>query len=128
MKAPKFLSALGKAILTGARAVNNPIVSKVLKAGATLTPTKIDDKIIDSITSLRDVVEAVEVVGQSAGLTGEQKLAAAAALARQIILQSEAFAGHEIGDEAAFEAALKQTVSGVVGMVNALKVPESAAA
>lgn len=124
MKAPKFLSALGKAILTGARAVNNPIVSKVLKAGATLTPTKIDDKIIDSITSLRDVVQAVEVVGQSAGLTGAQKLDAASAIARQIILQSEAFAGHEIADEVAFEAALKQTVSGIVGMLNSLQTPE----
>ncbi len=124
----KFLSQLGKAILGGAKVINNPFVSSVLKAGAAATPTKIDDKIIDSITSLRSVVEAVEVVGQSAGLTGAQKLDAASALARQIILQSEAFAGHEIGDEAAFEAALKQTVSGVVGMVNALKVPESAAA
>lgn len=124
----KFLSQLGKAILSGAKVINNPFVSSVLKAGATLTPTKIDDKIIDTVTRLRSVVEAVEVVGQSAGLTGTQKLDAASALARQIILQSEAFAGHEIGDEAAFEAALKQTVSGVVGMVNALKVPESAAA
>ena len=124
----KFLSHLGKVIIKGAGVLTSPMASKVLKVGAALTPTTIDDRIVDTITSLRGIVEAVEVVGQSAGLTGAQKLDAASALARQVILRSEAFAGHEIADEAAFETALKQTVSGVVGMLNALKVNEPAAA
>ena len=116
----KFLSQLGKVVIKGASLVTGSAASKVLTVGAALTPTKIDDRIVDTITSLRGIVEAVEVVGQSAGLNGVQKLDAACALARQVILRSEAFAGHEIADEAVFEASLKQTVSGIVGMINSL--------
>lgn len=122
------LKSIGKAILKGASIVTGPVAGNILKAGAAITPTTTDDKVVDVLTSLRGVVQAVEVVGQSAGLTGAQKLDAAAALARQVILQSEAFAGHEIIDEAAFEAGLRQTVSGLVGMLNSVEIGQAKAA
>ena len=116
----KFLSAFGKLFKLGARVGE---AGPLLRVVASLTPTKADDKAVDSLLALRGVVQTVEAIGYQAGLTGPQKLAAAAPLVADLLLQSPAFHGFKVARSAEFEAAVLKITSGVVDALNCLEVP-----
>lgn len=84
----------------------------------------IADKAQDKIGELASIIVTVEAIGAAVGMAGPDKLKAAAPLVAQSILQSAAFAGKEIDDDARFQAGVEQIANGMVDVLNAIKADD----
>lgn len=79
---------------------------------------------IDTLEEIADDIVKVEIVGQSSGLSGQQKAEAAAKLVAQALLKSKILGGHAPADEATFLRGCQSIASGVADVLNSRQVPE----
>lgn len=112
-----FLKVLGQILSKGLQLVGLfPVIQPLLGSGkaATVVTTAVND-----FTKIGTTVVQIETALQ--GKTGADKLAAAVPLVQQIIQTSELVSGHQVANEAEFEAACTDITNGVVRLLNSLK-------
>ena len=103
-----FLSKLGLAIAKGLAIVSGIGSQSIL--------AKVDSE----LNQLGIVIANVEALKTSLGLTGAQRLIAAAPQVEQIILASSLMAGKKIADEAKFRAAIIGLASNMADLLSSL--------
>lgn len=84
--------------------------------------------VMSDLEQVKAIILKAEVMGQSLGLPGDQKLRAAAPLVAQIIKQSSALAGHNIADHPKFYAACTSFASAFADVLNTLEADDAKAA
>ncbi|HKQ52090.1 MAG TPA: hypothetical protein VJT74_06965 [Pyrinomonadaceae bacterium] len=118
----KFLSKLGQAILKGIAIVSGiaPMISQIPGvSGAVQT-------ISQDLAQIAQIIAQVEVIGQKLGHGGPDKLAAAAPLVEQVILQSALLANRKIDKNRAdlFTQGSKKIADGMADVLNSLHEDE----
>lgn len=114
----KFLSQIGKAILTGAGYVAR-FEGLIPASVSNSVPGLV--KIEDDISKIANIIIDVEAMGQALSITGPDKLKAAGPLVSQIILKSSILVNHEIADQALFTKGCASIGSGFADVLNSLK-------
>ncbi len=111
----KWLGIIGQVLLKA---------TEILAGVGPLFPTKAAQVgvVVSDLAQIDAIIVNVEAMGQVVGLSGEQKLAAAAPLVAQIILQSTALAGHEIANHDLFMQGVTKIASGTADVLNSRKV------
>lgn len=109
----KFLSKLGKILLTG---------TQIVTGLAPLFPQQgtVINKIEDTITKIASLVAQVEAFGTVLGIAGADKLRALIPSATQILLQSDLLIGRKIKDATLFAKGVTSVVSGIADILNSL--------
>lgn len=110
----KFLSVLGKVVLTGAKIATGlgPLVPALVPS---------TEKYMDTINKIASIVVSAEVFGQQNNLDGAAKLKGAAPLVSQLLLQSDMLTGKHINDPERFNHGCLQLTSGMADILNSLK-------
>lgn len=106
-----FLKKLGATLLT--------IGKTILNIGPMLVPVLIPGSTGTEISALLAAIVQVETIGQTIGLTGAQKAAAAAPTIAQMFLNSTLLAGKTPKNPAAFAAAMQGIAGNVADALNA---------
>ena len=125
----KFLTALGKGFANAIPVLNilGPVIETLFPKSRSYVEKASDvvvaaGSINDDLTQIAQLVAQVEVVGQTTGLTGDQKRAAVAKLAADVFLRSKVLAGHPVDNEALFSQGVDKVAGGVADILNSLKV------
>ena len=114
----KYLSLVGKFALMG--------LQVLLGFGVPLTkatPNTTDDKVVDTMVQIAQMIGIVEAIGQAATtpMAGPEKLRVATPLVAQVILASSMLSGHKIGDELLFRQGCEKIASGMADVMNSIK-------
>jgi len=113
-----WLKQIGLDIVKGVAAAitgGEKVIVNALTAPGTLT-----SDLKDIIAAVRDV-EAISATLKSKTLTGPEKLAAAAPLVQQVVLNSEFMYGKKIADQALFNEAVQGFTQAAVDLANSLE-------
>lgn len=114
----KFLTRLAQIALQAATGIN--MAAPFIKA---VTPDNVDrmiDQAADTSTEVSQIIAQTEVMGQALGLSGTDKLKAAAPLVANIYLKSAALAGHKVKNPELFKAGCEKSASGWADIMNSL--------
>lgn len=115
----KFLTQIGRAILTGATLVarfEGLIPSSISSSVPVLA------HIEDDVSKIANIIVNVEAIGQALNVPGSDKLKVAAPLVSQVILKSSILANHSIDNESLFTAGCTKIADGFADVLNSLKV------
>jgi hypothetical protein len=117
----KFLAKLASIVMTAIKVESG--LTPYLTAKVNGTIATVESKATDFITLATGILSDIQVAGIGAGLTNEQKLAAAVPLIAKELRATETFLGHEIPADKldAFNAAVKGITSNLVDALNTLK-------
>jgi hypothetical protein len=115
-----FLKKAGTLLVNAVSVVElgYPILGRLIpKAGQGIAAT-----IVNDLEQFSGVVTTIEQIGASipAGLTGEQKLAAALPAITQAVAASSVMAGKKIANQALFQKACSEYAQATVDMLNSL--------
>jgi hypothetical protein len=110
-----FLKKLGQVIINtvGIVAGVGPLIGPLIPAS--------ERGVIDTLTVLHDIIVKVEVVGQSANLSGQQKLAAATPMVTQALLTALDAAGYEVDNPDLVKQGATSVTSGLADILNGMK-------
>ena len=78
-------------------------------------------RVTDSANRIADIIMQAEIMGAALGLSGEQKLRAAAPAVAQIVLQSDLLTGRKIDDPAKFRRGVAAIASGFADILSSLE-------
>ncbi len=116
----------GKALITAEG--YGPILNAILPPSVSSKITAVENAIDPKLKIVDDIIATVEGVGQLGGMTGAQKLDAAAGLAVTAFSDSMSLVGHDVQDQALldqakneFTQAVKLLVQSRVDFLNSLK-------
>ena len=117
----KFLARLASIVMAGIKIESGLTPYLTSKVNGQITA--VENKAVDFITLASGILSDIQVAGIGAGLTNEQKLAAAVPLIAKELRATETFLGHEIPNDKldAFNAAVKGITSNLVDAINTLK-------
>lgn len=123
-----WLKALGKGLLAAGKVapVVGPIVSAVVPGAAAVVNSPAVARTLDSLDEIANIIMVAEVMGQQAGSTGAQKLAAATPLVIQSVLATSVLTGKTIADPALFQLGCQKIGSGMADVLNSLQAPAAA--
>lgn len=113
-----LLKKIGQVIVKGAavEAGFAPLVAPLLGSKASAAV----GTVTNDLTAAAQVVTQVEAIGQTTGLTGAQKLAAAIPLITNIINTSELISGKNVANRQLFAQGCSEITQGVVDLLNSL--------
>lgn len=117
-----FLKKLGQILATVASTALGigPLVAPLFGAKGSQVAGEIST-VVNDLTAVGGVIVQVETIGASmTGMTGPQKLQAATALVKPILLTSQLISGKHIADAALLDKAVTEITQGVVDMLNAV--------
>ena len=101
-----------------------PIIAPLIalaSPGAAATVAAVQSKVDVTLTDLTSIVKQVQVIGTQSGMTADQKLAAEAALAGQMLQAFGHITDKNIGDPAEVTAGVTDLMAAVVRIQKALK-------
>jgi len=110
----KFLSVLGKILVTGSKIVTG--LGPMLPI-----PQSTAIRLQDTLAKIAEIVVSVEAFGTILNTPGPEKLRAASPLVGQIILQSDLLTGKKIDDPVLFQKGIASITSGMADVLNSIK-------
>ena len=114
-----FLKRVGQLIVAGLKIVT-PLVFGVGPLVSATNPEAagVVAKVEDIFSQLQGIIISTEAVGASLGLSGEQKLTAAAPQVAQLFLQWAHLVGHQVENGPLFTQGSKKVADGVADILN----------
>lgn len=115
-----FLKKLGQVLAQGIALATGiwPLVSPLFGSKAQQAGT-VAGTVVNDLTQIAQIVTSTEAIIQTPG-SGAAKLEAAGPLVYNVLVTSEAFAGHKIANPDAAKAAAAKLTSAVADFMNAL--------